>query len=135
MLWIGRIAALLCTTADTWSHEMVPCPFLSLVPTRSSCMHAWCCVFRKELAVVRGSCLREWRKSSENIMFSKKLGKSPSESFQMIKQKKSRENIMFFQKLGKSPSEPFQMIKQVYCQRALAVVLCLSGTGERQSPR
>jgi hypothetical protein len=35
--WIGRIVALLCTTADTWSHEMVPCPLRACIQKASRC--------------------------------------------------------------------------------------------------
>jgi hypothetical protein len=55
ILWIGCIVALLCTTADTWSHEMVLCPFFS----RSSKKQLRACgVFRKKVTVVKSSCLR-----------------------------------------------------------------------------
>jgi hypothetical protein len=53
--WIGSIVALLCTTADTWSHKMVPCPFFSH-PSKKQ-LHA-CGIFTKKATVVKGSCLR-----------------------------------------------------------------------------
>jgi hypothetical protein len=53
--WTGRIVALLCTTADTWSHETVPCPFFSR-PSKKQ-LRA-CGVFRRKVTVVKGSCLR-----------------------------------------------------------------------------
>jgi hypothetical protein len=52
--WIGCIVALLCTTADTWSHEIVPCLFFC--PSKKQ-LYA-CGVFRKKVAVAKGSCLR-----------------------------------------------------------------------------
>jgi hypothetical protein len=53
--WTGRIFALLCTTADMWSHEMVPCPFCSR-PSKKQ-LRA-CGGFRKKVTVLKGSCLR-----------------------------------------------------------------------------
>jgi hypothetical protein len=53
--WIGRIMVLLCTTADTWSHKMVPCQFFSHASKKQ--LHA-CSVFRKKVTAVTGSCLR-----------------------------------------------------------------------------
>jgi hypothetical protein len=53
--WIGRIVALLCTTVDTWSHEMVLYPFCSH-PSKKQ-LRA-CSVFRKKITVVKGSGLR-----------------------------------------------------------------------------
>jgi hypothetical protein len=52
--WTGRMVALLCTTADTWSHEMVPCPFFSRPSEKQlrACVRA-CGVFRKKVTVVR----------------------------------------------------------------------------------
>jgi hypothetical protein len=53
--WIGLILALLCTTADTWNHEIMPCPFFS----RSSKKQLRACgILRKKVTVVKGSCLR-----------------------------------------------------------------------------
>jgi hypothetical protein len=40
-----------------------------------------------------------------------------------MSQFEQRENVKFFKKLGKSASETYQMIKQVYGEEALAVVL------------
>jgi hypothetical protein len=51
--WIGRIMELLCTTADTWSHEMVPYPFSR--PSKKQ-LRA-CGVLRKKATVVKGSFL------------------------------------------------------------------------------
>jgi hypothetical protein len=45
-----RIVALLCSTACTWSHEMVPSPSKQQLPA--------CGAFRKRVSVVKGSCLR-----------------------------------------------------------------------------
>jgi hypothetical protein len=53
--WTGRILALLCTTAETWSHEMVPCPFCSR-PSKKQLRS--CGVFRVKVTVLKGSCLR-----------------------------------------------------------------------------
>jgi hypothetical protein len=55
ILWIGRIVALLFTTADAWSHEMVTC--LSFSRSNNKQLHA-CGVCRKKVTVVKGSCLR-----------------------------------------------------------------------------
>jgi hypothetical protein len=55
ILWIGRIVALLCTTVDMWSYEMVPCPLFSC-PSKKQ-LHA-CSVLQKKVTVVKGSCLR-----------------------------------------------------------------------------
>jgi hypothetical protein len=55
--WIGRIVALLCTTTDTWSHEMVLCPFFS---RRSKKQFRVCGVFRKRVTVSLCDC--EWQK-------------------------------------------------------------------------
>jgi hypothetical protein len=52
---IGRTVVLLCTTADTWSHEMVLCPFFSSPRKKQSCA---CSVLRKKVTVVKGSCLQ-----------------------------------------------------------------------------
>jgi hypothetical protein len=53
----------------------------------------------------------------------------------VCEQRKSRmlqfehwENFKFCQKLGKSASKTLQMIKQAYCEEAMGLVLCLSGT-------
>jgi hypothetical protein len=48
--WTGRIVTLLCTTADTWSHETVPCPFFSS-PSKKQ-LRA-CGVFRNKVNVVK----------------------------------------------------------------------------------
>jgi hypothetical protein len=53
--WIGRIMALLCNTADTRSHEMVPCPFFSH-PSKKQ-LHV-CGAFRKKVTAVKGNCLQ-----------------------------------------------------------------------------
>jgi hypothetical protein len=53
--WIACIVALLCTTVDTWSHEMVQCPFFCH-PSKKQL--GACSVFRKKVTVVKGSCLR-----------------------------------------------------------------------------
>jgi hypothetical protein len=53
--WTGSIVALLCTTADMWSHEMMPCPFFSCTSKKQL---RECGVFRKKVTVVKGSCLR-----------------------------------------------------------------------------
>jgi hypothetical protein len=53
--WIAHIVVLLCTTADTWSHEMVPCPFLSR-PSKKQLRV--CSIFRKKVTFLEGSCLR-----------------------------------------------------------------------------
>jgi hypothetical protein len=53
--WNGRIVALSCIAANTWSHEMVPCPFFSR--PRKKQLRA-CCIFRKNAIIVRGSFLR-----------------------------------------------------------------------------
>jgi hypothetical protein len=75
--WNGRIEALSCIAANIWSHEMVPCPFLSR--PRKKQLSA-CCVFRKNAIVVKGSLLRaaKSRKSQfeqrENVNLCQKLG-------------------------------------------------------------
>jgi hypothetical protein len=53
--WIGLIMALLCITADTWSHKMVSCLFFSRPSKKQLCA---CLVFRKKVTVVKGSCLQ-----------------------------------------------------------------------------
>jgi hypothetical protein len=89
MDWIGRIVVLLCTTADTWSHELVPCPFF---PRPSKKQLRACDVFRKKVTFVKGSFCKQRKlrmsqfKQWANVMFCQKLGKSASETFQMIKQ-------------------------------------------------
>jgi hypothetical protein len=55
ILWIDRIVMLLCITADTWSHEMVPCLFFAC-PSKKQ-LHA-CRVFRKQGPAVKSTCLR-----------------------------------------------------------------------------
>jgi hypothetical protein len=42
-----------CT--DTWSHEMVPCPFFSRPGKKQ--LHA-CSVIRKKVTIMKGSCVR-----------------------------------------------------------------------------
>jgi hypothetical protein len=64
-----------CT--NTWSHEMMPCPFFSR--PRKMQLRA-CCVFRKNAIVVKGSFLRATKsrmsqfEQRENVNFFKKLG-------------------------------------------------------------
>jgi uncharacterized protein (DUF697 family) len=53
--WIGSIVALLCVTADTWSHEVVLCPFFSR-PSKKQLRV--CGVFRKKVTVMMGSYLQ-----------------------------------------------------------------------------
>jgi hypothetical protein len=96
ILWIGRIVALLCTTADMWSHKMVPCSFFSCPSKKQLCA---CSVFRKKVTVVTGSCL--WAAEIENVAVWA-IG-----------------NVEFCQKLDKFASETFQMIKQAYSKEAL----------------
>jgi hypothetical protein len=50
--WNGRIVALSRIAANTWSDEMVPCPFFSR--PRKNQLRA-CSVFRKNAIVVKGS--------------------------------------------------------------------------------
>jgi hypothetical protein len=53
--WTGGTVALLCTTADMWSHKTVPCPFFSC-PSKQQLRE--CGVFRNKVTVVKGSCLQ-----------------------------------------------------------------------------
>jgi hypothetical protein len=52
---IDRIVTLLCTTVDTWSHEMVSYPFFSGLSKTKLC---GCGVFRNKVTVVKGCCLQ-----------------------------------------------------------------------------
>jgi hypothetical protein len=45
-----------------------------------------------------------------------------------MSQCEQRENVKFCQKLGKSISETFQMMKQAYGEEPWAIMLCLNGT-------
>jgi hypothetical protein len=92
ILWIRHIMALLCTTVYTWSRVCS-----SLVSARSSCVHV---VYseRKSLlcrvVVCEQQKLRMWQfEQQENVKFCQKLGKSTSETFQMIKQVYDKEAL------------------------------------------
>jgi hypothetical protein len=75
--WNGRIVALSYIAANTWSHEMVPCPFFCR--PRKKQLRA-CCVFRKNAIVVKGSFLRAAKSRMsqveqwENVNFCQILG-------------------------------------------------------------
>jgi hypothetical protein len=73
--WPHSGAVMHCS--ESWSHEMVPCPFFSR--PRKKQLRA-CCVFRKNAIVVKGSFLR--------------AAKSRMSQFEQ------RENVNFYQKLG-----------------------------------
>jgi hypothetical protein len=66
-----------CIAANTWSQELVPCPFFSRPKKKQ--LRA-CCVFRKNAIVVKGSFLRPAKSRMsqfeqwENVNFCQKLG-------------------------------------------------------------
>jgi hypothetical protein len=86
--WTGLVVVVLCTTADTLSHNMVPCSFFSC-PSKQK-LHACSVSERKRVTVVKGSCLRVVE--IKNVAkFCQKWGKSASKTFQIIKQVYSKE--------------------------------------------
>jgi hypothetical protein len=55
ILWTGNIVVLIFTTADMWSHKLVPRPFFSQ-PSKKQ-LHV-CGVLKKKVTVVKSGCLR-----------------------------------------------------------------------------